>query len=160
MGSSNLDAINTTFDALPGLRLKPEHWEQMTAHVTTADRDSEASEEVCGLIVGRQGIAEVVYPITNILHSPNRYRMDPIEELRVFQTIEQNDWELLAIYHSHPNGPLYLSETDIAEITFPDTINLIWAPQAGEWLCRGFMIQNGIIQEIPIHVVKSTDMLK
>ena len=160
MGSSNLDAITTVFDALPGLRLKPEHWEQMTAHVAMADQDSEAPEEVCGLIVGRHGLAEVVYPITNVLHSPNRYRMDPVEELSVLQTIDQKAWDLLAIYHSHPNGPPSPSETDVTEITFPDAIYLIWAPQAGEWQCRGYTIQNGRIQEVPIHVVKSKDMQK
>lgn len=155
-----MDAINTVYDALSGLRLKPKHWEQMITQLTMADRDSEAPEEICGLIVGRYGIAEDVYPITNILHSPNRYRMDPVEELRVLQTIELNDWELLAIYHSHPKGPSFPSETDIAEITFPNVIYLIWAPQAGEWQCRGFTISNGGYQEIPIHVVKYQDMLK
>jgi proteasome lid subunit RPN8/RPN11 len=154
VGSSNLDAINTAYDALSGLRLKPKHWEQMITQLAMADRDSEAPEEICGLIVGRHRMAEDVYPITNILHSPNRYRMDPVEELRVLQTIEQNDGELLAIYHSHPKGPSFPSETDIAEITFPDAIYLIWAPKAGEWQCRGFTISNGGLQEIPIHVVK------
>jgi hypothetical protein len=52
---------------------------QMRLHVTAA-----APLEACGLVAGQPGRGVAVFPITNELHSPVRYRMDPHEQLAAF----------------------------------------------------------------------------
>ncbi|HSB66097.1 MAG TPA: M67 family metallopeptidase, partial [Anaerolineales bacterium] len=84
-----------------------------------ADVSSKDFEETCGIIVGEGNIARLVIPITNILHDPHRFRMDPQEQLNVFMLAEEKDWEIIAIYHSHPHGISTPSATDYSELTFP-----------------------------------------
>ena len=62
--------------------------------------------------------------------------------------MEELGFELLAIYHSHPNGPDHPSPTDLAEHAYPETAALIWYPQAGVWRCRAFWINEAVYKEI------------
>lgn len=114
--------------------------------------NSRVPEEACGLIGGLDSHALEVFPTTNVLHSPVRYRVDPREQLEIFQLIDERDWELLAIYHSHPEGPARPSATDIKEAFYPEAVHLIWFRSEGEWICMGFLIQEGNVTEVPIHI--------
>lgn len=116
---------------------------QMRLHVTAA-----APLEACGLVAGQPGRGVAVFPITNELHSPVRYRMDPHEQLAAFEQIDEHDWELLAIYHSHPDGPSAPSQTDVAEAYYPEVAHLIWSCQTEGWRLRAFTIEQGAIREI------------
>ena len=134
----------------PGLILTPKQWEQMQADVSTR-----ATEEACGLIAGRGNRSEIVIPVTNILHDPYRFRMDPKEELNAFFLAEQNGWDIIAIYHSHPQGIQTPSLTDHTELTFPGIIYLIWYQDANGWQCRGYLMNLGTKDE-EIHIITST----
>lgn len=129
--------------------LKKEHYEAMLEDVI-----SRVPEEACGLIAGINAVSEMVYIITNKLSSPHRFRMDPEEQLQAFNDIESHNMELLAIYHSHPNGPPGPSPTDIIEFAYPSTVYLIWSKVRNNWLCRGYMISNRSVQEIPVQVIE------
>jgi proteasome lid subunit RPN8/RPN11 len=107
-------------------------------------------EEACGLIGGHDDQAEVVLPVANELHSSVRYRMDPVEQLKNMIWIEDQGFDLLAIFHSHPMGPDIPSETDIKEFTYPGTITMIWSKETGEWKVRGFQIQDDHYREIQL----------
>ena len=61
--------------------------------------------EICGLISGKNNQSRKIYPITNIENSPSRFRMASKEQIDALMNIENNNHDLLAIYHSHPNGP-------------------------------------------------------
>ncbi len=133
-------------DLLSGLVLLPEHWAQMESDII-----SRPGEEACGLVAGQANQARLVIPVTNILHDPHRFRMDPKEELEAFLLIEQEAMEVLAIYHSHPHGISRPSPTDLAELTFPGIIYLIWYHSSGAWKCRGYLIQtNTSMVEVPV----------
>ncbi len=129
------------------LILRPEHWGKMLADVK-----ERSMEEACGLVGGKDHTSMAVFPVTNLLHSPTRYRMDPEEQLRVFNQLDENQWELLAIYHSHPNGPPGPSPIDIAEAMYPGVIYLIWFRQSSQWECRGYLIENDVVIKVPIVV--------
>jgi proteasome lid subunit RPN8/RPN11 len=132
-----------------GLSLRQDHWSQMEAHVSEG-----APEEACGIVAGEGNTAQLVIPITNILHSPSRFRMDPQEELNAFYSAEEKGFEVLSVYHSHPNGPGEPSPVDFSELSFPGIIYLIWYKQGGQWVCRGFLMntsQNAI--EVPVTIV-------
>ena len=81
-----------------------------------------------------------------------RFRMQPQEQIEAFTTFEAQEWELLAIYHSHPNGPGFPSPTDLAEAYYPEALSLIWSRLTGEWACRAFRLVDGGYQEVTVVV--------
>jgi len=106
-----------------------------------ADVISRAGEEACGFVLGEGNASRMVIPVTNIYHDPFKFRMEPKEELRAFVLAEEKGWEILAIYHSHPHGISKPSSSDFDELTLPGTIYLIWYQAAGQWKCRGYLMQ-------------------
>lgn len=131
------------------LNLQRIHWQMMLDHITERD-----SEEVCGLVAGVDQTSRGVFPVTNILHSPVRYRMDPEQQLKYFNQIDKYDWEILAIYHSHPQGLERPSAIDIAEASYPGVIYLIWSQTNGEWNCQGYLIDKGLVEKVEIFQIE------
>jgi len=125
-----------------------QHWEQMLEHVIR-----QLPLEACGLVAGQDGFSREVFPIANALSSPVRFRMSPEQQIKVFLELDELGWDLLGIYHSHPDGPPIPSPTDIAESAYPDTVSLIWSRFGSEWTCRGFVIQKGDFREVIINIV-------
>lgn len=102
------------------LDLPPEMLEQIVAHAQAG-----YPEEVCGLVAGREGQAVEVYPGRNVSPTPRvAYEMD-VETLMRMVEWEDAGMALLAIYHSHPQGPEGPSETDVAKAAYPDAIYVI-----------------------------------
>lgn len=122
-------------------------------------------EEACGLLGGSiieptHFLAQKIYPIENSLHSQERYKMDPMQQLRAFEEIDKHGLALVAIYHSHAKGPLYPSLTDITECLYPEVIQLIWARPQGTWKCGGFLLQPGMPLQVAIEVVDLRGKIK
>jgi proteasome lid subunit RPN8/RPN11 len=119
---------------------------------------AEVPEEACGLLAGliQKETFQVreVFPITNELHSPVQYRMDPQEQIDAFNQIESQGLELVGIYHSHPGGPADPSPTDIAEAYYPEAVYLIWSHQAGKWQCNAFLIHDQRVDPVDISVME------
>jgi proteasome lid subunit RPN8/RPN11 len=130
------------------LYLNKIHWQFMLD-----DINQRSMEEACGLVAGVDQTSYAVYPVMNILHSPVRYRMDPEQQLKFFNQIDENLWQLLAIYHSHLQGPPGPSQIDVAEAAYPGVIYLIWSPTNGEWGCQGYLIEKGRVDQIPIYII-------
>ena len=132
-----------------GIKMKWIHWERMLKDVKEKE-----PEEACGLLAGcKDGdYAKTIFviPTTNILHSPVRYRIDPLEQLKAFQRIDDSQLDLMAIYHSHPTGPVVPSGVDVEEAYYPEAVYLIWSRLNRNWICKGFLIQDGEIIETPI----------
>ena len=122
---------------LKGLYLNISHWKQMEDDVK-----AKAPEEACGIILGEGNHSQMVIPITNILHSPTQFRMEPKEQLEAFLLAEEKNLEILAIYHSHPQGIDKPSLTDLDELTYPEIIYLIWYSIDSEWCCRGYLMSH------------------
>ena len=84
---------------------------QLDQMVTQARR--EAPQECCGLLLGRGDAVEEVFPARNVDETPRtRYVMDPRDELRAFRRMDERGWDLVGIYHSHPETEAYPSVTD------------------------------------------------
>lgn len=73
--------------------------------------------ECFGFLVGRFADGGAVYrvvPGTNLnTDRPDRFEMDPKEFLRVDRQAEDDGFEIVGFYHSHPNWPAIPSQTDI-----------------------------------------------
>lgn len=123
------------------------YWESMRRHVQSC-----LEEEACGLLGGDKGEVRMVIAVSNSLHSPVRFRMDPEGQLAAMHAIEEAGLELLGIYHSHPQGPPGLSETDLEEMSYPELAYLIWSPSGGHWTCRAYRLEAGQVVEIGLQV--------
>jgi proteasome lid subunit RPN8/RPN11 len=136
------------------ITLSTEQLQRMQTDVSTR-----APQEACGLLTGKRIGAciqvEAVHTMENILHSPLRYQLDPQAQVAVFVSAEQQGMEVVGIYHSHPMGPPHPSATDLEEAYYPEVVYLIWYPQDGRWLCRGFSIQERTA--VPVELIFSQD---
>ena len=144
----------------PDLSLAPEHLDQIIRHI-----ESCLPEEACGLIGGTNRHARLVIPVENELHSRVLFRMAPLAQLKALDQIEILGFDLLAIFHSHPQGPAAPSPTDIAEFFYPGTAVIIAAPadrgnlnrrprsglDGGNWRVNAF-----VIDQNQVHPVKLT----
>lgn len=81
--------------------------------------------ECCGLLAGKRRRIIKAYPMQNKERSSSSYLMDPEEQYQVFQQIEGEKLELLAIYHSHPFTPAYPSAKDIDLAFYPEALMVI-----------------------------------
>jgi len=111
------------------------------------DAEKKEPEEACGLLIGRlngfHAVTVHTIPVTNILHSPTRFRMDGREQVDAFSRMEIEDLELVGIYHSHPHGPAGLSDIDVKEAYYPEVVHLVWSRTPEAWSCSGYSIHNG-----------------
>jgi [CysO sulfur-carrier protein]-S-L-cysteine hydrolase len=104
--------------------------------------------EACGLLAGKEGRPVKFFPMTNRDASPVTYRLDPKEQLRVFDEIDDRGWELWVIYHSHTHSEAYPSETDRRLAFYPDARYMILSLADREKPeLRSFFIRDGEVEE-------------
>ena len=72
----------------------------------------EAPNECCGMLAGRGEVVLEVFPGRNTDQSPKTYLMHPEDQLRAFRAMDEQGWDLVGIYHSHPHTEAYPSRTD------------------------------------------------
>lgn len=129
------------------LYLSRSHVDSMIAYT-----DACAPEEGCGLLAGVDRKVEITILITNQSHSPVRYNMEPRELVKAFFDIDKLGMELLAIFHSHPNGPSTPSPTDLTGYLYPKARMVILSKETGIWRLKGFKISDGNFQEIELRI--------
>ena len=78
-----------------------------------------APRECCGILAGKSSRITRIFKLTNVEADPDRYWMDPKEQVRTFEEIDRSGLRLLGIYHSHPHSPPYPSVLDIARAFYP-----------------------------------------
>ncbi|HEY3311609.1 MAG TPA: M67 family metallopeptidase [Anaerolineales bacterium] len=128
------------------LILKRAHMFAMQRHI-----NYEAPLEACGMLGGKDRQVELVLPVKNAAQSKVRFIMDPKAQLRAMEQVEAEGMEILAIFHSHPRGPSSPSPTDIEEAAYP-VVNIIWSKAGRRWQARGFWIEAGQVEEVPLTV--------
>src|SRR3989338_7628188 len=77
-------------------------------------------KEACGLLAGRAGQIEQVYPMTNVEDSPIGYSMDPREQLAMEKQMRARHQQMVGIYHSHTASDAYPSSVDVRLAISPD----------------------------------------
>src|SRR5690625_1309750 len=80
--------------------------------------------EVCGLLASEHGTFRKHYEIPNAARSMTYYQMDPKPMLAAFNEIDDSEWDLQAIYHSHTHTEAYPSSTDIELAFYPEAVYL------------------------------------
>ncbi len=121
-------------------------------HKIITHTQSEYPLEACGLLGGTGGVVTSHYLIYNKAQSETVYEMEPSEMLAAFLQMAERDEELAAIYHSHPQGQLYPSPTDIAQAYYPDAVQIVVSlAERQRPSLRAFMIANGRVSPVTIH---------
>ena len=128
--------------------------DEMVAHARV-----DLPNECCGILAGRDGRVVKLYRMTNVEASPFRFSMDPGEIVKVDAEAGDNDWDLLAIYHSHTRSEAYPSDTDVriargtAEL-WPDVrYVLVSLMDEDNPQVRLFQITDGTITEEQLDVI-------
>ena len=110
--------------------------------------------EACGLLAGRDGRVEHFYPMRNADDSPVTYRLDPTEQLQVFNELEDKGWELLGIFHSHTHTRAFPSDTDRRQAFYPEAHYVLLSlanRDAPDF--RAFFIDDGKVDEQEVRFV-------
>lgn len=111
------------------LDFPPELREQLLQYAREGDPD-----EVCGILGGRSGVVERVFPVRNTAESVSaesgmfrdrgsgaatagrrrvHYYMDPRDQLRVYNELDTLGLDVVGYYHSHTHTEARPSPTDI-----------------------------------------------
>ncbi len=123
----------------------------------------DAPYETCGMIGGKDGRALKIYPVKNVAENRvKNYFMDGVEQIRAMQDMDDNGYDILAIYHSHPVTRAYPSPTDVRdaydsdlqEPRYPGAVYIIMSlmnPDAPE--AHGYLLNGETITEIELEIV-------
>ncbi|MEO6715572.1 MAG: M67 family metallopeptidase [Mycobacteriales bacterium] len=126
-------------------------YDQIVAH---ARRDH--PDEACGLVATRDGRPTRVVAMTNAARSPTFYEMDPLEQLRVFNDMDDAGEDLLVIYHSHTSTEAYPSRTDITIAGYPEAHYVLVSTRYDDEVeFRSFRIVDSEVTEEPVTVVSA-----
>jgi len=111
--------------------------EGMFAHA----RESSPAE-CCGLLGGRGGRAECVYPLRNVARDASvTYEAAPEDLFAAQRRMRERGEELLGIYHSHPRSADPVpSSTDVKLAFYPSAVYFIIGFDRGEPVLRAFRI--------------------
>lgn len=113
---------------MQSVTLPRELCEQILGHARSAP-----DVEVCGLLAARNGIALRCMPVSNIAQQPQCcFTMDPKQQIDAFRAMRERGEQLFGIYHSHPRGPAYPSDTDLREAGYPDVVHIIVSPDSSD----------------------------
>ena len=114
----------------------------------------ERPNEACGLLAGRSGIAARFIPMVNSLASPTAYEMEPGQLVAAFRTLREAGEDLIAIVHSHPNGPGHPSSRDVARAYYPEAAHIIVSfERPDNPTVRGFRVIDGEAVEIELRAI-------
>jgi proteasome lid subunit RPN8/RPN11 len=120
-------------------------WQTILTHVEAC-----LPEEACGFLGGEGGRVRLALPVENSAHSPVRFRMNPEGQLQGMTRMDEEALSMVAIYHSHPQGPSGLSATDLAEAAYPESALVVISPTKGKWQARAFRIEDGSPRELRV----------
>lgn len=110
--------------------------------------------EACGILGGRAGVVEEYHRVRNLKASPERFMMDPRQQIAVMESLGRRGLELLAFCHSHPHGPALPSDEDVRLAFYPEVAAVIISladPAAP--LLRAFRILDGRSLETDLEIV-------
>ncbi|MSO16697.1 MAG: M67 family peptidase [Candidatus Planktophila sp.] len=119
----------------------------------------EYPDECCGVILGAIGSDKALRhkPMINAAHSPTFYEFDPKDLLALYREVDDNDEEIVVIYHSHTETEAYPSRTDIAYAGEPGAHYVLVSTRkeiATTPEFRSFRIIDGLVTEEPVTILE------
>ena len=117
----------------------------------------EYPDECCGVILGAAGSGRPtrLKPMVNAAHSPTFYEFDSKDLLSLYREIDDNDEEIVVIYHSHTETEARPSRTDIAYAGEPGAHYVLVSTReeiAPATEFRSFRIIDGVVTEEEVSI--------
>lgn len=109
--------------------------------------------ECCGILSGRDRTIQKAFELQNAEKSPVLYSMSPRDQLKVFEEMEKESMEMIAVYHSHPHTIPFPSETDVKLAFYPDISSIIISLKEEDPIMKAFQIGKEAIYLEEIEVV-------
>ena len=130
----------------PHLRIPVGLYEEMIDHLR-----SYLPLEGCGIIACDSGAAVKIFRGTNTESSETRYNMDLAEIVDAFDEIDRQEWQLGALFHSHPRSNPFPSQTDLTHAYYPDTLMVIVSFASEPPDARAYRV-DGTVREVQIEI--------
>ena len=117
----------------------------------------EYPDEACGVILGPLGKDRALRlkPMINAANSPTFYEFDPKDLLSLYREVDDNDEEIVVIYHSHTETEAYPSRTDIAYAGEPGAHYVLVSTReeiAPATEFRSYRIIDGVVTEEEVSI--------
>ncbi len=107
--------------------------------------------EIVGMLIGKNSSITQILPLQNVASLPEtEFVADPEGVLHALKHLRTQDLELLAFYHSHPNGPAKPSKTDFLEAKWDVPMLIL---DAKNQVIRAWQLATG--EEIRLLIAKS-----
>jgi proteasome lid subunit RPN8/RPN11 len=124
-----------------------------------AQSRAEYPDECSGAILGPigSGTPTRLLPMINAAHSPTFYEFDPTDLLALYRDADDNDEEIVVIYHSHTETEAYPSRTDIAYAGEPGAHYVLVSSRkeiAPAIEFRSFRIIDGVVTEEEVSITE------
>ena len=110
-------------------------------------------EEACGILAGRDDTLVSVHPAENDMHSPVAYRVNPADQIRIFNEIYDLQLDDIGYFHSHPFSEPFPSPTDVREVHIGSVRLVILSLRGPDPEARSFWVGEGNIEEEQIEIV-------
>ena len=102
------------------IRIPKSIYQRMVEHA-----EKESPFECCGILGGKDHTVKKAFELQNAEKSPIRYSIAAQEQLRMFEEMEKESIDMIAIYHSHPHTIPFPSETDVKLAFYPEVVSII-----------------------------------
>lgn len=110
-------------------------------HQLSALSKEAAPEECCGFLGGNADKIINVYPVPNVAYNKLiSYEIAPRDYMDALTLMRIRGEELLAIYHSHPNGEAEPSDNDV-RLAFSDVAYIVIGQENGRTAVRGYRLR-------------------
>ncbi|MFW9961948.1 MAG: M67 family metallopeptidase [Candidatus Sifarchaeia archaeon] len=127
-------------------------------HLNMLHRHAEASLplEAAALLFGQMsGYSVFVYRIelmkNESLTSTTSFMVNPEEQYKLLVEAEEQDYELVGIFHSHP-APPFPSAKDKYNMKLNTVVWLIASKDSGNWESRAFLMDDEQIKEVDLYL--------
>jgi [CysO sulfur-carrier protein]-S-L-cysteine hydrolase len=116
----------------------------------------ELPHEGCGLLSGKNGIAESIWPMENMNRSAISFSMNLNQIEKVFELMNKRNESLVGIYHSHPTAEAYPSPQDIAYNNYPEVAHFIisFARSANQPVVNCFQLKGNRVNSLTIKKIQ------
>ncbi len=111
------------------------------------------------MLAAKAGETVKVFKMANASRSPVRYSLEPSAQLAVYNTLDEQGWDLGGVFHSHTHTEAYPSPTDV-RLASEDVPYVIVSIATDPPEIRAFRIiksewgaEEGEIQEIPVTIL-------
>lgn len=81
-----------------------------------SDAQNSPDAEICGLLLGSEGLIEEARPCRNVAPDPARaFEIDPVQLFAAHRQARDGGAQVIGHYHSHPSGAAVPSARDAAQ---------------------------------------------